>query len=45
MKNKIIAIYFCALALIIALVFCDMQLESEAASEDVRPYTEITRWD
>lgn len=41
MKNKIIAICFCALALIIALVFCDIQLKSEAASEDVRPYAEI----
>lgn len=41
MKNKIIAICFCALALIIALIFCDMQLKSEAASENSQPYVDI----
>lgn len=34
MKNKFIAICFCLLALILALIFCDMQLEGKAASEN-----------
>lgn len=41
MKNKIIAICFCALALIIALVFCDIQLKSEAAIVNGSTYVEI----
>lgn len=34
MKNEIIAICLCVIALIITTVFCDIHLESEAASEN-----------
>lgn len=34
MKNEIIAICLCVVALIITIVFCDIHLESEAASEN-----------